>query len=304
MLRSPESRQLLWHIDGAGTPVNETAVEDALRSAGLDWTVSRRNVYFENADGEPVQDPERFAIVRDDTEDRLSYVSNGYVVFQNDEAFSFADDLVTGAGWHFDGGGTLRGGGFVWLSAKIPQTVQVAGVDDHTMYLHLMTSHDGSCGIRAIVTPIRMACTNAMGVAISHAQHTWSIRHTSRAAERMEEARESIQRTLTYVDEFKRTAEDLASRTVSEAEFMMFADRLLPKQMKTRDDAKQQLLQVFHNTPTMQDELKGTRWAAFNAVSEWVDWREQGRKDSARFQNSVLGSGSRLRERAHDLLTA
>lgn len=83
-------REKPWH--GLGTEVSDApSSEDALRFAGLDWTVRQENVF--NARGGVIKGFK--ANVRDSDDSVLGVVGDRYKVVQNTDAFKFTDDLST-----------------------------------------------------------------------------------------------------------------------------------------------------------------------------------------------------------------
>ena len=82
-------REKPWH--GLGTIVTDAPEsKEALRMAGLDWTVLQRDVFTE--DGYLI--PGYKVNVRDNDFATLGIVSDRYKIVQNDEAFAFTVWLV------------------------------------------------------------------------------------------------------------------------------------------------------------------------------------------------------------------
>ena len=89
-------REKPWH--GLGTQVEEAPTSaDALRLAGLDWTVQRKPIQV--CGGRKVDN--FFANVRSSDGAVLGVVSDRYQVVQNAEAFAFTDALIGGDGWTY-----------------------------------------------------------------------------------------------------------------------------------------------------------------------------------------------------------
>lgn len=92
-------REKPWH--GLGTQVEEAPTSaDALRLAGLDWTVQRKPIQV--CGGRKVDN--FFANVRSSDGAVLGVVSDRYQVVQNAEAFAFTDALA--AFWNGESRGT------------------------------------------------------------------------------------------------------------------------------------------------------------------------------------------------------
>lgn len=165
-------REKPWH--GLGTQVEEAPTSaDALRLAGLDWTVQRKPIQV--CGGRKVDN--FFANVRSSDGAVLGVVSDRYQVVQNAEAFAFTDALIGGEGQvHYETAGSLMGGRKIWLLAKLPDT-EIVG-DKTEPYLCFSNTHDGSGAIRVCMTPIRVVCNNTLNIALNGAKRAWSVRHT------------------------------------------------------------------------------------------------------------------------------
>ena len=141
-------RERPWH--GLGTEVSEApSSEDALRFAGLDWTVRQENIF--NARGGIIKGFK--ANVRESDDSILGVVGDRYKIVQNIDAFRFTDDLI-GGDVRYETAGSLRGGKQIWLLAKMPEQ-NIIG-DAVEPYLCFTNAHDGSSGVRVCMTPIRV----------------------------------------------------------------------------------------------------------------------------------------------------
>ena len=110
-------REKPWH--GLGTMVQEAPTSaDALRLAGLDWTVEARDMWL-NGGYEPI--PGYKANVRSSDNKVLGVVSDKYRIVQNADAFAFTDALI-GGDVHYETAGSLLDGKKIWLLAKLPDS--------------------------------------------------------------------------------------------------------------------------------------------------------------------------------------
>lgn len=133
-------REKPWH--GLGTMVQEAPTSaDALKLAGLDWTVERTPIYDVN--GKVI--PNWGANMRSSDHSVLGIVGNQYTILNNAEAFAFTDALV-GEGVTYETAGSLRSGRQVWLLARMPET-QILG-DKVEPYICFTNTHDGTGAIR------------------------------------------------------------------------------------------------------------------------------------------------------------
>lgn len=195
-------REKPWH--GLGTRVEEAPTStDALRMAGLDWSVVQRNIQV--CGGAKIKNYR--ANVRDSDGTVLGVVSDRYKIVQNAEAFEFTDSLI-GGDVRYETAGSLNGGRKIWLLARLPET-EIAG-DKTEPYICFTNTHDGSGAIRVCMTPIRIVCNNTLNLALGSARRAWSVRHTGDMASKMHEARVCLEMASAYMNDLSQTADRLA----------------------------------------------------------------------------------------------
>ena len=131
-----------------------------------------------------------FLVVRDNpytagNTDVLSVVGSRYKVVQNEDLFSFAENLHDGnPDVKVDSAGSLKQGRIVYGSWSLPNQLVLdpKGVADTTkLYLIVWTSHDGSVAVQAAITPVRVRCQNTLNLAMKSAKQSFKIRHTQTA---------------------------------------------------------------------------------------------------------------------------
>ncbi|HWJ30034.1 MAG TPA: DUF932 domain-containing protein, partial [Flavisolibacter sp.] len=123
-----------WHCLGLIVQDYPTSRE-AIKFAGLDYRVEKRklftldnNNHFASTDKRraEVEVPNSFATMRTDTEQMLGVVGRDYEVVQNEDAFSFFDAIVGGAGGiHYETAGALGKGERIFITAKLPDYIKV-----------------------------------------------------------------------------------------------------------------------------------------------------------------------------------
>jgi phage/plasmid-like protein (TIGR03299 family) len=206
-----------WHR--LGTVVDHTMrAEEVLRTAHLDnWNVRKLPLqipaWADKATPQPdaIEIPDRFAIVRDNPiEKRIDYLGVAGSVFhpmQNEETTTFLDAIVEESGAHYETAGGLRGGREVFVSMKMPQTMDVTLSDGSTdsteLYVAALNAHDGSAALRLLVTPIRIVCANTAQYALQRAVSSWSVRHTTNMRAAVDEARRALALTFKYEHAFE-----------------------------------------------------------------------------------------------------
>ncbi len=154
------ARQHAWHRLGTVLPSEFTAAQ-AMEHARLGWWNVRKEhlqaVVVTDSGVSTIDVPDRFATVRTNpvtgAPEALGVVGPSYVPIQNEEHCDLLDALVDESGAHFETAGSLKGGRQVFITMKMPDTMQVGGIDPVDTYLTACNSHDGSMAFRLMVTP-------------------------------------------------------------------------------------------------------------------------------------------------------
>lgn len=297
-------RQPAWH--GLGTVFEEeVSTAKMLELAHLnDWNVRL----------EPVGIPDTFAsdkeysfVTRTNPFDRtqndiLGVVGERYKVLQNEELFSFGDNILDGGG-RWETAGSIKGGRQVFGSIALTDSITLdpKGIADKIdNYLLINTSHDGSVAIQASITPVRVVCANTLNLALSSfrgknaAKQTFKIRHTQTAEGKIAVAREALGLAHKYIDEFSTMANAMIEKEITDNEFLKIVQLAYPAPEKDskgsfkKYDSKIDLLQSIYRGQ-YNDTIAGTAWGAYNALTERLDWYRSARGDS---NESILASAS------------
>ena len=215
-------REKPWH--GLGTMVQEAPTSaDALRLAGLDWTVEARDMWL-NGGYEPI--PGYKANVRSSDNKVLGVVSDKYRIVQNADAFAFTDALI-GGDVHYETAGSLLDGKKIWLLAKLPDS-EICG-DKTEPYVCFSNTHDGSGAVRVCMTPVRVVCNNTLNLALNTAQRAWSVRHVGDISTKLVEAQQCLEMAGKYMDALAERADQMANTTVSDERLRKILDELFPE---------------------------------------------------------------------------
>lgn len=221
--------------------------------------------------------------------DVLSVVGSRYKVVQNEELFSFADNLHDGnQDVYWESAGSLKGGNVVFGTMAIPRTIVLdpTGANDETkLYLIVWTSHDGSVAVQSAITPVRVMCQNTLNLAMKRAKQSFKIRHTQTVDGKIAQAREALGLTFAYADEFEREAQELFAIEVNDKKFSQIINTMYPKPEKDSKGSLKKwenkvvlLDELYHNSPTNAN-IKGTAWGVVNALTERLDYYRTARKN-------------------------
>ncbi|MEZ5941144.1 MAG: DUF932 domain-containing protein [Planctomycetaceae bacterium] len=295
-----------WH--GLGTKLDEPATAaEAIEAAGLDYQVNLRPI--ETDDG--ILIPQRKAVIRTDSNQVLGVVGNSYQPVQNHDCFGFLDSVVEDGRLRYHTAGALGQGEKIWMLAKLPDEIRIKDSDDVTeQFLLLSNSHDGSSALRVFFTPIRVVCANTLGVAERRNRGQGvSIIHKGDLTAKVTEAQEILGFAKRFYDDLGERIHRLASHYPSRRQLELYFMSLYPdhpeSKNKRAENVRQELLRLFeHGRGQEIPATKLTTWAAFNAVTEFVDHHRSTRgqtnleRKSRRLESAWFGSGAKLKAEA------
>lgn len=269
--------------------------KQAMKAGNLaGWNVRKEAMF--TASG--IEIPNRVATVRNDLAggtEYLGYVGHNYTIQQNEETFEFLDTLAEVSGAQYDAAGYLGRGQRIFTAMKLPEGIRIGGEDAIDLYLLVGNGHDGFHAFDIAVTPLRLACTNQLTAAFRGASQRFKIRHTSGMAGRIAEARSSLELTFEAVDAFTAEMEALLDDAMTPASFdKMVAKSILPD-AKTDGrqeavEAKRAVLSSLFTTSPTNEFGRGTKYAAFNALTEYADWIAPAKSDTARAERIMVGT--------------
>lgn len=316
-------KEKAWH--GLGQIVQDYPTsKEAIQFAGLGYTVEKRPLFtydsnnhlWNNEEAIPdIEVPNYYATVRADTEEVLGVVGNDYNVVQNADAFSFFDAIVGGDGIQYETAGALGKGERIFITAKLPGYIRVGQDDCIEKYLFLTTSHDGSSGIIAAFTPVRIVCQNTLNAALRSSANTIKIRHTAGAEDRLKEAHKVMGITNRLADELGAVFNGWAKVRITDKEVMqlirmaMAPSREVMKAIKDGTELSTAFSNICDNAfmyamscPTQQTETtKGTLFGAYNAITGYFQNVKEFKDDDAKVKSILFGTGQQRVQAAFDL---
>ena len=273
-----DGKKVLWY--GLGTPVNEAPTsEDAIRLAGIDWTVKTTDLYTPVLDeeGNPTGTFEKvdgyLANKRDIDGKTLGIVTGRYIIVQNADAFSFTDNLISNE-VKYESAGSFANGKRVWLLAKLPDMI-VAG-ENITPYIAFTNSHDGKGSIRVSCIPIQQNSLVSLNFNIPMAPRQWAAKHLGKVEEKIEEANRTLEMTQIYLENLSVMANQLIAEEITDEDVQGYIDVLLPlpseseeRKMANVEYSRKELIKAYNHEAS--SEFFGTKWGFLNAVSKFVN---------------------------------
>jgi phage/plasmid-like protein (TIGR03299 family) len=310
------ARVSAWHRLGTVTQ-NTMKAEEIMAAAKLgDWGVRTiRPVGIDIVGGVEVQipaDDKRMTVRRNPVTGETEYlgiVGTDYTVVQNEQCAEMLDRLVDQVGGaHFETAGSLRRGKSVFVTMKLPDAMEIAGVDRMDLYLIGTTSHDGTAALRVDASPIRVVCANTQRAAFESAVGHYTFRHTSNVNSQISQAREALGLMWKYVDTFEKAAERMLNEALTMREFEQVVGQVWPVKdnapEQTQRNAKQRLgtLKYLIREADTQKAIRGSKWAGYQAITEYLDHYQPAKNELVRANRVLTGTTGDLKLAAFDLL--
>lgn len=291
------SNDNVWHRLGQRADGLMTTTQ-ALELARLDWLVHKRNLWFTDDNGNHIQVPKTYTVVRPEInpetgeETLVPLTRNGkavgerYTPFQNADAFAFLDDLLNEQGAVVDTAGALGLGERVWILAELPDHITIGSKDEKVgKYLLIYNTHDGTGSIIIQPTLIRVVCNNTLSMSLKEdTGYRYKMRHTTNVANKIEEVKEAMKLTNETFDNWGKMARKALKTkltTVESTEYIIESlklgfkkdeEGLITDELTTRSqnilDKVTGLLDKETNTV---GRMKNTLWATYNAITEYID---------------------------------
>lgn len=306
-------RETPWHTLGTILSDAPRTSREAMVAAGADWTVSRAHIALASDQllgaSRPIESHR--AIVRDTDMRVLGVVGEGYTPVQNAEAFGWFDHVVGEGRATFETAGVLREGKTVWVLARLGETFEVVPGDAVRGFLLLSNSHDGSRAVQARFTPIRVVCANtltAAGRGNAGADRPIAIRHTSSVSARLQEAAVVMGIAAKQMEDTSEAFRMIARVQMGAAKAREFFETIVDGKRDNTGKLAARSANVVDELSGLFDGkgigidlpgVRGTAWAAYNCVTEYVDYlRGASKSGDARLESIAFGSGLAMKQRA------
>lgn len=318
-----ETNRLPWYELGEDVKTALT-MEEAMKQGNLDFEVQKVQVSIPSAEntsedgtiedvtvpisGGMMEVDGAFATRRIDTGHPLGIVGSRYSVIQNTEAFGLFDPLLTDGSLRLDVAGCLgEHGEKIWVLAEVGDPVLLVEGDELKRYVLLLNSHDGSTALRILNTAISTVRATTQ-IEVAGAERALSIRHTQSASDRLDKARDIVSRSLEYYENYIESARALIAKQLTAVDVKQFVESFFTAKVidgkpvfSTRALNQMKIIeQIFADEPVTA--TKGTAWALYNALAEFVDHHRSptGTKAQKYRRLSVIsvGTGADMKKKA------
>jgi phage/plasmid-like protein (TIGR03299 family) len=311
----------------AGEAVKGQPIHEAMKTAGMDFTVEKRPIYQMIGDKSQAIKG-HYVVVRTDNDIPLGVVGESYTPFQNKQLADFLDLFFQSSGTVLESAGLINDGACVWAMAK-GQTKEVVPTDKYEEIFLIRNSFDGSSSLNINFMIKRTICHNILQLPFkSHPSH-FSVPHTPNINANFR----AIENLLALqIDNSRSTYSALscmAKFKLSDKALKDLTARLISSQRETfGEDGEDGEDDLFRNSKTEAMEKKvafkkitelaqigkgvsiagvqGTLYCWVHAVAEYVDhYRELRPKKralaDAHFESILFGSGAQIKTDAFNL---
>jgi len=328
-------KKMPWHHLGTEIP-ELLGAEEMIKAAGLDWNVEKWPMAMtepfgaDRAAAAAIVRGERTPIIQkvDDfvaTVRRveggvvqLGVVGSGYKPIQNSEAFNFLDGL--GDQVKFDVAGSIYNGQRICALGRVGD-FRIPGTDDQNIeYLLLCNDHAGKMALRCFFTTVRVVCANTMTLALNQGKGEGiTIRHNGDVRVKMAQAQKVLIASRDVFTDWTAKAEALAKKQLTDRVMQDVWKALIPDPAPKIEDGKEvavstsraqgvrsELTRLFdEGTGNDMSGVKGSAWAALNAVTEFIDHgRNVNGDQNSRVASAWFGQGASMKQEAARLLLA
>ena len=258
--------------------------------------------------------PNAYGTFRTDNNIPLGVVKQKYEVIQNRDAFAFFDNAIGKGEAVWDKAGCFDEGRKIVVTAKLPGNINGPEGSPIDKYLVFANSHDGSCSVNIMFTPIRIVCSNMLNSALDNSDSYIRIRHTSSASNRLDFASDVIASAIENANEAEQIYSILGKCKMTDANVIQFISETVFTQAELKaikefdpiNGFKKLLARDYYCMKSTgismrkanifakmydyyfegvgQKEIIGTAWGAYNAVTGYysnvVEMEPQKRMES------------------------
>lgn len=258
----------------------------------LNWSVSHRPLFFQRENGTTAECPNTVAVVRDDTERCLGFVSPDYETVQNSDLLKLVNPMIEEGLLTMKNVGYLNHGARVFAQAEVNEEFTVVG-ETYKGYITLLNGHVGNSSVAIGPSNVRVICGNTFAMAYKGIGERF--RHQSGVNERVLNSTAVIDFVNEAMKKYAEYAEKLATTTCTTAQFTQVVEEVYGRPVtKMRDSFVDRLTRSFKSGLGTEGK---TFYDAFNAITEYASNHSR-KSATGRFQYANFGQGANVNRRA------
>ncbi|MBI1946377.1 MAG: DUF932 domain-containing protein [Deltaproteobacteria bacterium] len=262
------------------------------------------------------------ALLRDRDRKVLGFTTNRYAVIQHRQLGELLDALVDAGKATWETCGVLADGQRVFYSVRLKTKVEPLPGDETELFCVATTSHDGTATANLILSGVRVVCQNTLSLALSQNVDSVTVRHTGRAADALDRAREVVLSIGERVENMDLAMAMLTRTVLSERQAQKFLDLVAPVPALPAldafkgfgEDKRERLLyqqdlamrvqariRELHETGEGHDVAgHGTGYAWLQATTNYATHEMRSR---SKIESLMVGDAAKLGRRAYAVLT-
>lgn len=324
------AKEIPWHGLGQVVP-NVMTSREAIELANLDFQVDKMKIFGQyphniatKLEKRGIEIPNNFATYRTDTGLPFGLVKGRYEIVQNSEAFDFFDNIVGEGKAIYETAGALGDGAKVFITAKLPYTFRIKGIDEIDNYILLTMAHDASAAIEAMVTHIRVVCANTLAAALQSGRNRVKMKHTKNVHDKLSMAHTIMGISNTILEKNEMLFNELCNIHITDQQANLYFYNLMLNDGQLEQLAKQDYridyvdseiistktknninkLKEYNVAGPGQDfeTTKGTLFGAYNAVAGYVQNVKEYKDAERKMESVIYGTEYNFNETA--LITA
>ena len=302
--------------DKGDTTITVREIESA---AHTDWGVVTDHV--KTCGGDEKLDGVQ-ALLRDRDRKVLGVTTSRYAVIQHRQLGAILDALVESGKATWESAGVLNDGQRVFYNVRLKTKIEALPGDETELFCIATTSHDGTATANLILSGIRVVCQNTLSLALSRNVDSVTVRHTGKAGDVLEKARDVVLGVERRVEQMDAAMDMLTRIVMNEKQSQRFLDLVhpvpslpAPEVFKGYGDEKQRRLlyiqdlamrvqariRELHETGEGHDVAgHGTGYAWLQATTNYATHEM---RSHSKVESLMVGDASKLGRRAFAVLT-
>ena len=195
---------------------------------------------------------DRKAIIRDDTNETLGILSDGYAIHQYDEwLLKNVADIIDDSDLRIGSAGLLKNGGVAWVSIELPENIQTASGFEVRPNLLATTSHNGSLATSFLTVCTAVVCDNTLTTALNEKGARHVTRHSKYSGMKLQHVRDALGIVHSLAEDVVGDIDRLSAISVSDTEWNEIVNRIVP--IDTSESARPQTVSRAKNK---QEEIR------------------------------------------------
>ena len=297
---------LVSPIRGLMKPVSDCKdIQEVLEAIGANFTVELRTNNFPTPTGMK-ENPRSKNIVRTDLDIALGTGSSGYGIVQYSDALSFLNSLVVEGKAKFDTAVVTDQGARLHVIMKANDYVDISNGEKIDFYFYIVTSHDSTASICAMVTPLHNL-SQTVFTPIDNG--VFKFKHTRNVNNKMKQTANIYSKMNAEWQECTKNFSDWVKVQLNPVQTDSYFKMVCDGDTKQAENTRAKLVDIFRGGALSSlVSCKGTLWGAFMAAQQYADFYQTTKRSSkgrseieARIEGRLTGAAARKKANAYGM---